>query len=120
MDDVRGLPTLHFFEGLAVIIKPSLIGEFEFTGWTHRSHEAWNAGNRQAKTLFARAQGVLGSLPVFNLSGNTIPANHATTVIAQGLSIGTKPAIDVIEPAHTLVYFARLTGFHGVQPCLFR
>src|SRR5207248_6270605 len=46
MDDIRGLPAFHLFESLAVIIKPPLIGEFEFTFRRHGINKAWNAIDR--------------------------------------------------------------------------
>src|SRR5438034_75507 len=84
------------------------------------SDELRYAIDDQAQIEFAFAEAFLSALPVFNVNGNAIPANHATTVIPQGLSGGAKPAIDVIEPAHTLLYVARLTSFNGMQPCPFR
>ena len=120
MNGVRGGPTFQFVMALAEIIQDLLTDEFVLAFRRHSINEPGNAVDDQARIEFALAEAFLSALPVFNVSGNAIPANHATTVIAQGLSIGTKPAIDVIEPAHTLFYFTRLTGFDGMQPRLFR
>src|SRR5260370_895872 len=120
MKDVAAGPTPQFLKGLAEIIQHLLIDEFEFACGCHSINKAGNAIDYLAKTLFALAEGFLGPLPVFDLSCNAIPANHAPTGIPQRLSSGTKPPIDVIEPAHTLVYFTRLAGFDGVQPRLLR
>src|ERR1700732_4284732 len=120
MNGVRGGPTFQFLMALAETIQDLLIDEFGLAFRRHRINEPGNAMDDQARIAFARTQGFLSALPVFDVMGNTIPANHATTVISQGLSSRAKPAIDVIEPAHALVYVTRLTGFDGMQPCLFR
>src|SRR5258708_11373695 len=120
MNDVGVGPTFQFFKCLAGIIQALLTDEFEFALRPHSKNKAGNAVDDQAKTLFACAEALLSPLPVFNFSGNTIPANYADSRIPQGLSSSMKPAIYVIEPAHTLVYFTRLTGFDGMQPRLFR
>src|SRR5271155_1927251 len=120
MNNVGGSPTFQFVKRHAKIIQALLIDEFEFAFRRHGINKAGNAIDDQAKTLFARANSFLSTLPVFNVSGNTVPANHATTVVQQRLSDGTKPAIDVIEPTHTLVYNARFTSFDRMQPCCFR
>ena len=120
MKDVVAGPTPDLLKSFAEIFQILLIDEFDFACRCQSMNKSGNAIDDQAKIEFARTQGFLGALPVFNVSGYTIPANHATTGTPQGLSCRTKPAIDVIEPAHTLVYFTRLTGFDGMQPCLFR
>src|SRR5260370_33568403 len=117
MNDVAGGPTLQFLRRLAEIFQDLVVEELKFPCRTHGAYEPGNAIDDHAQIVFALAESFLGALPVFNISGNTIPANHAATVIPQGLSIGTKPAIDVIEPAHTLVYITRLTSLDGMQPC---
>ena len=81
MDDIRGLPTFQLVERLSKIIQALLTGELEFAFRRHSINEAGNAIDDLAKTLFALAEAFLSPLPVLNVSGNTIPANHATTVI---------------------------------------
>jgi hypothetical protein len=120
MNNVGGGPTLQFVKRLARVIQALLTDEFEFSFRRHSKNKARNVIDDQAKIEFALAKAFLSALPVFNVSGNTVPANYVTTVIPQGLSSGTEPAIDVIEPPHTLLDVTRLTGFDGMQPCLFR
>src|SRR5258707_1385877 len=120
MNGIACGPILQFLRRPAKIFQDLAIKKFDLACRTHGTHEPWNGVDDMAKIDFARTQGFLGALPLFNVSGNTIPANHATTGIPKRLGNGTKPAIDVIEPAHTLFYVTRLTGFDGMQPCLFR
>src|SRR5258705_7939313 len=120
MNEVVGSPTFQFVECPAEIIQDLPIDEFQFAFRRRSMHQPWNAIDDQAQILFALAKSLLSALQIFNIGGNTIPANHATAAIPQGLSIRSKPAIDVIEPPHTLVYIARLAGLDRMQPCIFR
>ena len=74
-------------------------------------NKAGNAIDDHAQIVFARTQGFLGALPVFNVGGNAIPANHATTVIPQRLSSRYETSDRCYRTAHTLVNITWLTGF---------
>ena len=62
MNNVGGDPTFQFFKGLAGIIQALLTDEFEFAFRPHSKNKAGNAIDDQSKTLFARAQGLVGVL----------------------------------------------------------
>src|ERR1700688_948752 len=62
MDDIAGGPFLDFLRRLAKIFQELAVEELKFTCRSHGTHEPGNAIDDQAKTLFARAQGLLGML----------------------------------------------------------
>src|SRR5260370_35816629 len=104
MNTVAAETFSQFLHGAPPIIQALLIDEFEFAFRRHSINKAGNAIDYLAKTLFALAEGFLGPLPLFDLSCNALPPNHAPTGIPQRLGTGTEPAIDIIEPPHTLAY----------------
>src|SRR6516164_1839176 len=81
MDDVAGSPTSQFLRRLAQIFQDLPIEELQLARRIHGTHEPGNAIDYQPQIVFALAERFLSAFQVFNVSGNTIPANHATTVI---------------------------------------
>jgi hypothetical protein len=62
MNNVGGGPTFQFVNRHAKVIQALLTDEFEFAFRRHRYNKSGNAIDDQAKTLFARAQSLLGML----------------------------------------------------------
>src|ERR1035438_361838 len=52
-------PIFQLLKGLARVIQDLLINSLDLTRRGHRTNHAWNAIDDQAKTLFARAEGIL-------------------------------------------------------------
>src|SRR5258708_34705441 len=103
MDDVAGGPILQFLSRLAKIFHELAVEQLGLTRRIRGSHEPGNAINDQAKIQFARTQGFLGALPVFNIRMQAVPADDASFRVPHGESANLEPPVYAIGTTDTVL-----------------
>src|SRR2546426_5550480 len=88
MNEVVSGPTLQFLRRPAEIFQQLAVEELGLTRRIHGRHEPGNSVDDQAKTLFARAQGLLGVLPVVNIRRHVVRADDT--------SLGERPGASAL------------------------
>src|SRR4030095_9450296 len=110
MNGIGRAPTFHFLERLAEIVQDLTIDNFDLTFRIHDGYETGNAFNRQPKSVFARADGLLGALTIVNLHRDSVPLEDISLLISKRNGTSQKPAVFAIRRAPPCLILERSTG----------
>src|ERR1700674_717152 len=93
MDGVAGRPLLQFLGSPSEVLQGLTVDNLDLAGGTLGRNESGNAVEDQAQALFVRPEGVLGALPVVNVSQQHVPAGDTTFQVSRRESARLEPAV---------------------------
>ena len=95
-----------------------MVRAFDFAGCSHCPNEAGNRIDDQSQALLIRTEGILGALPVVNISQQHVPVGDTSFHVPQGEGARLEPAIHAIGAALAELKNIRLPGFDRALPCI--
>src|ERR1700730_2738803 len=111
MDGVAVRPLLQFLGSLAKVLKGLAVDHLDLAGGTMGRDKSRNAVEDQAQALFVRPEGLLGALPVVNVSQQHVPAGDTAFRVSRGESARLEPAEHAIGTPLAELNNVRLPGF---------
>src|SRR5882724_2765409 len=112
-----------FFQGTAGVTSPLLVDEtarsIRLVGCDHRRDRVDRQQEfalRRLELRFAPAQRLLGTLLIFDVEADAVPANYPACVITQWHATRKMPAIFAVGAAQSPLSFKRDAGSERVSP----
>ena len=93
-----------------------MVRAFDFAGCSHCPNEAGNRIDDQSQALLIRTEGILGALPVVNISQQHVPVGDTSFHVPQGEGARLEPAIHAIGAPLAEFKNIRLPGFDRASP----
>src|SRR5260221_8281269 len=116
MDGVAGRPLLQFLGSLPEVLQGLAVDTLDLAGSAMGRNKSRNAVEHQAQALLIRLEGLLGALPVVNVSQQHVPAGDRTFRVSRRECARLEPAIHAIGTPLAELNDERLAGFDRTTP----